>query len=524
MKHKSPLFFCAPGCKDESNDAVRASFQMSSAGSATNSSTLWPPGQTLRVRTLKEDVSKVPEEIWLMIKAAAQSWLDGMETSLTLMFVSVNEPADIRISFRGNLPNWSCVGTRAVVYKPDQATMNFAFGGWEDKERKTVYTQAYIKRVAAHLFGHALGLPHAPNEWKAQWKDDRLDSLCGEFFAAVIKADKGDTMLRTPKSIMSFDRPALLTNEGSDERYGGETVDPTAQALLRKLYPRAHGFYVEKMTVRPGTDSQPQRHNTSFTSNYVIGLRRVDLDKDGDFSAGFFVEKSDPGKFLDVRLAWPEGLLANGGRVYSATYNILAFDQNDSTIQSGQTFGTYLNFKGIVDRPMHGISFTDSPLQAKRISFARPFDVKPQVLTFISGFCCIGGRWLRLDVSATDIDREGFTLNVRTWYDTVVKSFLVSWIAHRPADECIRSGMFPSVQRDTSVKDWRGSQVFDSPLSRRPRGVFCGFRCIDAPPNHNIRLEIEADDWDANQVKAHIYTWEEESRFVNLSGSYIAIL
>jgi hypothetical protein len=153
--HKAPLFFCSPGCKDDCTENVKASFAeyQKDSGSLVKFPPAWPWGTQLRVKIL--DGEKVHGVIEQIIKKTALSWMGSLSESLTLNWVTSGD-AEIRISFRNDRPTWSCLGTRAQSYGQDKATMNFAFGGWKDSQR--IFTHSYIERVAAHLFGHALGL------------------------------------------------------------------------------------------------------------------------------------------------------------------------------------------------------------------------------------------------------------------------------------------------------------------------------------------------------------------------------
>lgn len=53
--------------------------------------------------------------------------------------------------------------------------------------------------------------------------------------------------------------------------------------------------------------------------------------------------------------------------------------------------------------------------------------------------------------------------------------------------------------------------------------MFCAFSHIDANPHRNVRLALEAS-WDETKVEGVFSTWEDESKFVLLTGCYIAIL
>jgi hypothetical protein len=144
--HAAPLMFCSPcspwpfsdGTEEDSIDDVAP----------------WPPGTRLRVKVLPDE--KVPGWVLHLIKLAAEDWLTDLSKSLSLVWVSAEQTADVRISFRNDMPSWSCVGLRSAAGEQSEPTMNFAFDGW--KKAKAVYSHAYVKRLATHLFGHALGL------------------------------------------------------------------------------------------------------------------------------------------------------------------------------------------------------------------------------------------------------------------------------------------------------------------------------------------------------------------------------
>jgi hypothetical protein len=66
---------------------------------------------------------------------------------------------------------------------------------------------------------------------------------------------------------------------------------------------------------------------------------------------------------------------------------------------------------------------------SRRIDFPYPFDIIPTVLTWIDGFEFSTGQNWRIKSYVTNVDLTGFTVHVDTWYDTVLYSGNVSWIA-----------------------------------------------------------------------------------------------
>lgn len=98
-----------------------------------------------------------------------------------------------------------------------------------------------------------------------------------------------------------------------------------------------------------------------------------------------------------------------------------------------------------------------------------------------------------------------------------------TWLAHEADDWTIRSGMLehPFEGKDTRIAQC--SRVFSPPMRRRPKHVFYAFSHIDVHANANIRVKVECQ-WDQNKIEGTLSTWEEESKFVLLNASYVAIL
>ncbi|EHK97063.1 hypothetical protein M7I_7205 [Glarea lozoyensis 74030] len=125
------------------------------------------------------------------------------------------------------------------IQDQNQATMNVTLDGWMNQKIDDI--QLYISRVTAHLFGHALGLPHPSIKFSSPWNFTELENHCGSFFATVVMSSNGYPGLLNPLSIMAFDRPGIL-GSGVNEHHGGLIVDSEALDLLRRLYPAYNIF------------------------------------------------------------------------------------------------------------------------------------------------------------------------------------------------------------------------------------------------------------------------------------------
>lgn len=149
-RHYAPHFLCLPGCKKYGKEAL----QNNAVSGDWNEPKFWPFDTTLRVKIMSGE-STYPV-IVSIIKGVGEEWLKDVR-AYKLQWVDSSEAADIRITFHTDEPNWSCLGTMAQRYDPSKPTMNFSFGEWLGNKH-AVYSQVYIYRVAAHLFGHAFGL------------------------------------------------------------------------------------------------------------------------------------------------------------------------------------------------------------------------------------------------------------------------------------------------------------------------------------------------------------------------------
>jgi serralysin len=86
------------------------------------------------------------------VRVAAKGWTGPDAARLTFAFVRDVRQAQIRISFK-QPGSWSVLGNTAKQVPIDKPTMNF---GW----LKPDSTDAQLRSVVLHEFGHALGLIH----------------------------------------------------------------------------------------------------------------------------------------------------------------------------------------------------------------------------------------------------------------------------------------------------------------------------------------------------------------------------
>jgi hypothetical protein len=75
------------------------------------------------------------------------------------------------------------------------------------------------------------------------------------------------------------------------------------------------------------------------------------------------------------------------------------------------------------DKPESARSFTT------RIAFERAFGSRPVVHLGIIGFDMDNGDNARLEVNVTAVDNKGFSVELRTWWNSRLWSVNLSWLA-----------------------------------------------------------------------------------------------
>jgi hypothetical protein len=94
--------------------------------------------------------------------------------------------------------------------------------------------------------------------------------------------------------------------------------------------------------------------------------------------------------------------------LYSAAVDVLALAPGDLDFLTGE------HTRNLLTDP-------DAPASV-RINFERPFPTPPNVVVFFNYIDLDRNRNWRLETTATDIDAEGFTLNIETWSNTIFYS------------------------------------------------------------------------------------------------------
>lgn len=150
---------------------------------------------------------------------------------------------DIRIAFEPGRGSWSYLGTQCRSVGPGKPTMNF---GWLSDDS----SEAELRRVVLHEFGHAIGLIHEHQnpqggiKWNKDavrkdlggspnfWDDTRIENNMFKFYGK----DKVTASDVDPRSIMMYPIPRAWTLDGTAAGLNSE-LSPTDKSLVRSVYP-----------------------------------------------------------------------------------------------------------------------------------------------------------------------------------------------------------------------------------------------------------------------------------------------
>ncbi|KAI9451833.1 hypothetical protein BJY52DRAFT_1351089 [Lactarius psammicola] len=151
-----------------------------------------------------------------------------------------------------------------------------------------------------------------------------------------------------------------------------------------------------------------------------------------------------------------------------------------------------------------------------RIDFERPFVAPPKVVVFLNCFDFDKSHNSRLKTTATNIDVEGFTLNIETWSDTTFYAARVGWIAY-PEDRGhifstsvstldIRPANKPRHQHSKEI-------LFNSVEFVKKPSVFVAFNSLDICNKDNPRVVAYVDGISTTRLVWHIDSWDDTTLY-----------
>ncbi|KAI9441107.1 hypothetical protein BJY52DRAFT_506048 [Lactarius psammicola] len=142
-----------------------------------------------------------------------------------------------------------------------------------------------------------------------------------------------------------------------------------------------------------------------------------------------------------------------------------------------------------------------------RIDFERPFVTPPKVVVFFNCIDLCKHRNWRVKTTATDIDVEGFTLNIESWSDTTFHAARVGWIAYPEDRGHIFSTSVSTLDiRPANMPQHKHSKEvsFNSVEFIKKPSVFIALNSFDFSNSGNLRIIAYVDGISTTRLVWHI--------------------
>ncbi len=147
-----------------------------------------------------------------------------------------------------------------------------------------------------------------------------------------------------------------------------------------------------------------------------------------------------------------------------------------------------------------------------RIDFERPFVTPPKVVVFFNRIEFDKNHNWRVITSASDIDVNGFTLNIETWSDTILHCAQTCWIAY--PEDC--EHIFSTSVSTMDIRPWNEPQLqhskeipFTSVEFLKKPSVFVALNYLDIDCKANFRVNAYVDHISTTHLVWHIDSWDD---------------
>ncbi|KAI5868233.1 hypothetical protein GGS23DRAFT_544604 [Durotheca rogersii] len=186
---------------------------------------------------------------------------------------------------------------------------------------------------------------------------------------------------------------------------------------------------------------------------------------------------------------------------------------HDQDIQTGQ-FAT----------PGGGFDGPAEKTNAARITFPHEYAQPPRVIVWLNQIDMRGDRNCRIFARADEITRDGFTIRLETWGDSVLHGARASWIAHRSDMRGVASGTFGTTDArppDNPQKYTSGRASFPAGAFRGVPTVLAALNALDVKRFNNLRVRLRTDSACEHGFSWHIDSWVDTALYSG-RASFIA--
>jgi len=220
------------------------------------------------------------------------------------------------------------------------------------------------------------------------------------------------------------------------------------------------------------------------------GLRKLEADKNANIRA--------QSSLMYFTKAWADCHITTWGdsTLYSAVDDIFVLAPKDKDFLTGEH--------------MRNLFLDPNDPASLRVNFERPFTAPPKVVVFLNSIDLDGKHNWRLRTTATNIDRNGFTLSIESWDDSVLCAAQAGWIAYPEHSERIFSTSVNTMElrprNQPRLQHSRRITFGNAKFSKNP-DVFVALNSIDIDCRANLRINAYVDGVSRNGLTWHIDSW-----------------
>lgn len=504
--------------------AADLDFDDSRAALVLNSTKLWKPGRSLKIRFL----GGTPE-LQTKVREVAEQWTKF--ANIKFKWVEA-EPSQIRISFEKGKGNWSNVGTDCLSIKNSEATMNFGNIVESSPTSK-------IRRAVLHEFGHALGCEHEhmsplrsfkwneeqiyadcakePNNWS---RTKTARNVINQLNAADVQTRKFDA-----DSIMLYQYPASWIIGAKEAPKLNTRLSKEDKSYIQYCYPAYSSDIGTFNTLQNRSWDDPDTSNDflehSFdhpydkVPNLALGLTWLDLDCHDDISIAADAS--------DVRENGFRVLInsSNNAHLYTGGCSWLESIDSAEDLQIGE-------FTMPILRPTSAKS--GSVKIQQNIIFPTEFSSKkpPKVVAWFKSLNMSKDHAWEIRTYTSHASARSFMLHVEVGAQTLLRSAEITWLAYSADKGRTISGTFGKIDLDKSndqpVKpsgSQGGSIEFPPSLFTTPPQVFTAISGLAFANTDNLRLKLSQSSFSEKGFSWHLETWLGSAMY-GATGAFVA--